>query len=188
MKTIVPTIILALAALATGCASTGALEQRMAQLEQELKAARATPSRPAPGAISPSSAVAMGDMMAASAPAYVVFVDEKPDHCDGALCWEIVNNHRNPVLLTINGQQAAVVGPMGPLLPPGSHGYVRLVNPGRMEITYGLYDSMRLGDNGMEMPLATVLSQCHVAANVGGSNDAYWGGHTTRLSTSFCRG
>jgi|GEM_PF-5292192 len=163
--------------LDVGCAAHGPTlrEQVQARSRQHI------------GAITPAAAVQIGNVTAASASAYVMFVDEKPSHCDGALCMEIVNNHRNPALLTINGQPVTVVGSMGPLLPPGSHGYIRLVHPGTMEIVYSLYDSMRLGDNGARMPLATVLAQCRVTAKVGGANDAYWGGHTTRLGSFFCR-
>ncbi|MBI4449587.1 hypothetical protein HY634_00850 [Candidatus Uhrbacteria bacterium] len=166
-----------------GCASSG-LEQRVAQLEQELKAARATaPAR----AITADEAVEMGDAIAAaSPPTYVVFVDERPEHCDGALCWSVENGHRNPVLLTIDGQPATVVGPMGPMLPPGSRGYVRLTTPRRVQVSYDVYDTISMGDASPRMPLPTVLYRCRLEADVGGAADAYWGGHATHLDHSFC--
>lgn len=162
--------------MGAGCASTAP-----AVADQRPLAIIAT------GPISPAAAVQLGNVTAAAqVTAYVLFVDEKPAHCDGALCLEIVNKHRSPALLTINGQEVMVVGPMGPLLPPGSRGYVRLVNPGNVEIAYNLYDSMRLGDNSIEMPLATVLAQCHVTANVGGARGAGWQ-KTVHLTSFFCR-
>lgn len=166
-----------------GCASS-MIEQRVASLEAELKAARAVaPAR----AITADEAVAMGDTVAAAnPPTYVVFVDQRPDHCDGALCWAIENGHRNPVLLTIDGQSTTIIGPMGPLLPSGSRGYVRLTTPRRVHIEYAVYDTISMGDASPRMPLPTVLYRCHLEADVGGATDAYWGGHQSRLDATFC--
>jgi len=170
--------------MAVGCASTSALDARVAKLEQELATARATT---AAQPITANEAVAIGNTTAAARPpTYVVFVDERPDHCDGALCWAIENGHRNPVLLTIDGQPTAVIGPMGPLLPPGSRGYVRLTTPRRVHVAYDVYDTISMGDGSERMPLPTVLYRCHLEADVGGAADAYWGGHESRLDPTFC--
>ncbi|MDP3770764.1 MAG: hypothetical protein Q8R16_00500 [bacterium] len=167
-----------------GCASSG-LEQRVAQLEQELKAAQTTPATARP--ITADEAVATGNAIAAaSTPTYVMFVDERPDVCDGALCWSVENGHRNPVLLTIDGQIATVVGPMGPLLPAGSRGYIRLTTPRRVHVSYAVYDTVSMGDGSSRMPLPTVLYQCRMEADVGRAADAYWGGHESRLDSTFC--
>ncbi|MBI4434657.1 hypothetical protein HY635_02470 [Candidatus Uhrbacteria bacterium] len=165
-----------------GCASTGGLEQRVAQLEQELKAARApTVTRP----ITAAEAVSTGDAVAAvSPPTYVVFVDERPKHCAGALCLEMVNRHPNPALLEINGQPTRVVGPMGELLPPGARGFVRLTNPGEITVTYALYDTISFGDASAEVPVATALARCRIHTRIGGAYNAE--GKSVNLTPWFC--
>lgn len=175
---------LTMLALAVGCASTGGLERRVAQLESELKAARATPTVTRP--LTADEAVTLGNAEAAAQPPLVAFVDERPALCRGALCWTIENGHGNPVLLMIDGQPVTVVGPTGPLLPPGSRAYVRLTTPGHRVLSYELYDSIALGGTTYEMPLPTALARCRAEGYIGGSVDAYWSGHHTRLDHSFC--
>lgn len=170
--------------VAVGCASTGGLDARVAQLEQELKAARAAPAATRP--FTAEEAVALGNAKAAAVAPLVAFVDERPALCRGALCWTIENGHGNPVLLTIDGQPVQVVGPAGPLLPPGSRAYVRLTTPGYRVLSYELYDSIALGGTTYEMPLPTVIAQCRAEGYIGRSVDAYWSGHMTRLDHSFC--
>jgi len=173
--------------MAAGCASTGGLERRVAQLEAELKAARATPATARP--ITADEAVATGDAIAAaSPPTYVVFVDERPSHCRGALCLEIANRHPNPALLWINGQPARVVGPMGELLPPGAHGFVRLTNPGEITVSYALYDTISFGDAAQGVPIATALARCRIRTHVGGAYGAERGGKKINLTPWFCDG
>lgn len=167
-----------------GCASSQ-LDARVAQLEQELKAARTMPTVTRP--LSPGEVVATADRMTAASPAaYVVFVDERPKHCNGALCLEVVNRHPNPALLEINGQPAAVVGPMGELLPPGGHGFVRLTNPGEVTVTYTLYDTVSFGDRSSEIPVATALSRCRIRTSVGSVYHAEHGGKSINLTPWFC--
>lgn len=171
--------------MVVGCASAGGLEQRVAQLEAELKAARAAPTVTRP--ITADDAVALGNAeAAANVQTFVAFVDERPALCRGALCWTIENGHGNPVLLTIDGQSVQVIGPTGPLLPPGSRAYVRLTTPGHRVLSYELYDSIALGATTHEMPLPTVIASCRAEGYIGGSVDAYWSGHHTRLDHSFC--
>lgn len=176
--------MLVIAVLTVGCASTSSLESRVATLEQELAKARATtPAR----AITADEAVAIGDTeAAASAQSLVMFVDRRPDHCDGALCWAVRNGHPYPVLPTVGGIPVTVVGPMGPLLPPRSVGFIRLTLPQRVVLEYDVHDTISMGDASERMPLPTVLYRCRLEADVGGAADAYWGGHESRLDPTFC--
>lgn len=171
--------------LGMGCASSR-LEQRVAQLEQELAAAKR--SQPAARAISANEAVAAGDLAAAAQPVVLVlFVDERPKHCNGALCWRIENGHDQPVLIQINGQQVQVVGPAGPFFPPGSTGYIRLTAPTNVTVTYTAYDTIAMEGADQEMPLPTALFRCRAGPfMVGTFADAYHGGKTTRLGATFC--
>lgn len=171
-----------------GCASSG-LEQRVAQLEQELKAARLRQGSGGQGArpMAAGELVAIGDATAAAdMQPLVMFVDERPEHCDGALCWAIENGHPYPVLPTIGGVLVTVVGPMGPLLPARSVGFIRLTTPQRAVIEYDVHDTISMGDASTRMPLPTVLYRCRLEADVGGATDAYWGGHRSRLDPTFC--
>jgi hypothetical protein len=183
--------LLVVVAASAGCASSR-LERRVAQLEQELKAARTAPLArrslgEGGGAMTAGEAVALGNLTAAAnAPTFVAFVDERPALCRGALCWEIRNGHNNPVVLSINGRPVTVVGEQGPFLPAQSRAYIRLVDPGQYTLTYNLHDSVSVGDHSPELPVATVIARCRAEAYVGGSVDAYWGNHATHLDGSFC--
>lgn len=117
---------------------------------------------------------------------FVAFVEQRPPHCDGALCWAIENGHRNPVLLTINGERVEIVGSSAPYLLPGSFAYIRVAEPERFRVTYTVHDTIRASASAPLEVLPTVLYRCHLEADVGSAADAHWGGHVTHLDHSFC--
>lgn len=117
---------------------------------------------------------------------FVAFVERRPTHCDGALCWSIENGHRNPVLLTINGEQVEVVGASAPYILPGSSAYIRIAEPGRYHVTYTVHDVVRARASAPLEVRSTVLYRCHFEAHVGSAADAHWGGHITHLDHTFC--
>ncbi|MBI4449700.1 hypothetical protein HY634_01455 [Candidatus Uhrbacteria bacterium] len=117
---------------------------------------------------------------------FVAFIERRPPHCDGALCWAIENGHRNPVLLTINGEPVEIVGTSTSYLLPGSSAYIRVAEPGRYRVTYTVHDTARANVSAPLVVLPTVLHRCHLEADVGSTADAHWGGHVTHLDHTFC--
>jgi len=141
----------------------------------------------APTAHTPEDVIARANIAAGGhGGRFVAFVERRPPHCDGALCWAIENGHQQPVLLTINGEPVEIVGPSAPYILPGDSAYIRIAEPGRYHVTYTVHDAVRTSASAPLEVRSTVLSRCHVEADVGSATDAYWGGHITHLDHTFC--
>lgn len=148
-----------------------------------------THGAPEESRITPEELIARANANVAGAPPrspFVAFIDRRPTHCEGPLCWEIENGHAQPVQMSINGEPVHVVGPMGAFVPPYRRAYVRLAKPGRYTLTYELHDAVRAHVDAPLQPLPTVLSHCHLQADLGWATDASWGGHSTHLDHTFC--